>query len=257
MRVASLVALSAATRAPPPQLNFFEQFMPKPQSTPADVYNPDASAPLPGLPTQYDEIYESAAQGIKAAVADGISVVEVDFPPIANVNRLSDGSAKSEKIVHEANAAAAAALKRSLEGEDMRVAFIGCSGGSRSALKSACGEASSLRDGAPADSIALVVQPTAEEQWEAAETLQCRCVVVLNGLLSNGMYSHAYYYKPLTAFSTVTGGVVRRYPGPYTCYSIDGKPVDLEVGLTTQGRRALPDTKVAQMKLQNEFGSRQ
>ena len=49
---------------------------------------------------------------------------------------------------------------------------------------------------------------------------------------------------------------VRRYPGPYECYDIRAPdtPVALEVALTTLGARALPDTKVAQMFLQSEYG---
>ena len=77
---------------------------------------------------------------------------------------------------------------------------------------------------------------------------------MLNGLLQNGRLPHAYYYKPMTAFSTVTGGVVRRYPGPYTVYDVDGERLELELALTTSGQRALPDTKDAQMALQNRFG---
>ena len=49
---------------------------------------------------------------------------------------------------------------------------------------------------------------------------------------------------------------VRRYPGPYECYDVRAPrtPVALEVGLTTLGARALPDTKSAQMFLQSEYG---
>ena len=60
----------------------------------------------------------------------------------------------------------------------------------------------------------------------------------------------------MTAFSTMTGGVVRRFPGPYAAYSITGDQVDLEIGLMTQGARALPDTKNAQMLLQNLYGQK-
>jgi hypothetical protein len=80
------------------------------------------------------------------------------FPPLANVNAMSDGSAKSERLVHEANARAAASIASSLRGN--AIVVIGCSGGAREALQATCGEARTLRDGAPADAIALVVQPS-------------------------------------------------------------------------------------------------
>ena len=234
-------------------MNFFSQFMPKPQSTPADVYQPDPSAQLPGLPTQTDAIYAAAADGVRNALAAGVRACEVDFPPLMNVNKLNDGSAKSERMVHDANAMAADSLARALGG---RVSLVGCSGGARAALKATCGtEPLSLRDAIDADAVAIVVQPTSEEQWEAASALECASVVVLNGLLNTGWLPHAYYYKPMTAFSAQTGGVVRQFPGEYVCYRVGGERVDdLDIPLATQGRRALPDTKDCQMRLQNLYG---
>lgn len=258
MRCSLAMAASCATtlRAPPPQLNFFAQFF-QPPPTPADIYAPDATAKLPGLPKSYDNIYAAAAKGVLAAINDELNAVEVDFPPITNVNRLSSGSARDEEIVHQANAEAALELRNAL---NFPVTLIGCSGGARTALRNYCGEAYSLRDGASelsGNGVAIIVQPTGDEQWEAAEALSsnCRCVIVLNGLLGNGALPHAYYYKPMTGFSQQTGGVVRAYPGAYRAYDIGGKVVeDLEIKLTTQGRRALPDTKDAQMTLQTRFG---
>lgn len=198
MRFAAGCGLAVMTfRTAQPQCNFFSQFMPKPPDTPANVYSPDPSAELPGLPTSFQAIYAAAATGVRAAIGDGVSACEVDFPPIANVNRLSDGSAKSEALVHAANAEAAQKIQEALS--DLPVALIGCSGGARAALRDVCDGANvySLRDGAKvsADSVAICVQPTADEQWLAAEALQCRCVVVLNGLLGQGALPHAYYYK--------------------------------------------------------------
>ena len=240
------------SRATTPSANFFSQFL-QPQRSPADDYAPDMTARVPGLPADYNAIYKSAAAGVRAAVSDGLRAVEIDYPPIASINARGDGSAKSDRKVHEANALAAAALKRAL---GSRVTLIGCSSGARAALREACGDAYGLRDGAAAaaGTIAICVQPAGEEQWEAAAAIECGCVVVLNGLLNNGALPHAYYYKPMTAFSAQTGGVVRCYPGPYAAFAVGGERVDIEIGLTTQGARALPDTKVAQMTLQNMFG---
>ena len=38
-------------------------------------------------------------------------------------------------------------------------------------------------------------------------------LVVVNGQLPNGLLPHAYFYRPMSAFSAVTGGVARLYPG--------------------------------------------
>ena len=244
---------AALHRSASPQLNFFANLM-KPQPSPADVYNPDPSAKPAGFPRSVKDIYASAANGLKAALADGVAAVEIDFPPIENVNARGDGSAKSERLIHEANAKFIATLKSSVASKPL---IVGCSPG---ALKALGDDAVSLRDAkaiASEFSVAICVAPSTEEQWAAATALSSQCVCVVNGLLENGLLPHAYYYKPMTAFSAQTGGVVRRYPGAYECYDISGRQLaDLEIPMTVQGRRALPDTKLAQLRLQNEYGSR-
>ena len=56
-------------------------------------------------------------------------------------------------------------------------------------------------------------------------------------LLNNGLHPHAYYYKPLSAFSAQTGGCVRCYPGAYEIWDVAGTRLD-DVPLLRQGRRA-------------------
>ena len=247
------VMLTCSPRHAAPQLNFFSQFMPQPQPSPADVYQPDGNAPPAGLPRSYDEVHASATAGVKAAIADGVSAVEVDFPPIASVNARGDGSAKSERLIIEANLKFVGKLKRAL-GVD-KCLLVGCSGASRTALGK---DAVSLRDAAPIAAeydVCIVTAPVAEEHWSKARSLaEFTSVVVVNGLLQNGELPHAYFYRPMTAFSVQTGGVCRQYPGPYQVYDINGRLLDMEISLAVQGRRALPDTKGAQMRLQNEFG---
>lgn len=247
--------LACSPRHTPPHLNFFSQFMPQPQSTPADVYRPDADAQPAGLPKSYDELHNTAIAGVKAVIAEGVhAAVEVDFPPIANVNARGDGSAKSERLVLEANVEFVSKLKQALMESKMKCLVVGCSRGSVTALGSG---AVSLRDApaiAPDFDVCVVTAPVAEEQWNSARSLGARCVVVVNGLLQNGELPHAYFYRPMTAFSAQTGGVCRRYPGRYEVYDINGRLLDMEIDLCVQGKRALPDTKAAQMRLQNEFG---
>lgn len=250
----SFVATTLALRAPPPQA-LFGLFQPQP--SPKDEYQPDRTAKLPGLPTSNDKLFAAAAEGVQAALKDGVPAVEIDFPPSGlSATTRNDGSAKAEQKVHQANAVAAAAIKRKL---GKGVVLIGCSAAALAELRAANLDAFSLRDGAAAASgadIAICVQPTGDEQWSAAAALAgCRCVVVLNGLLNNGLLPHAYYYKPLTAYSAQVGGVVRRYPGPYAGYAVgdEAKPLDMEIELATQGRRALPDTNDLQLRLQEMY----
>jgi len=242
--------LDLVPRSAPVQANFFSQLF-APQSSPADVYRPDRTAPSAGLPASYSQIHSAAIDGVKAALGEH-QIVEVDFPAIGSVNARGDGSAQSEQRVHAANAEFACKLARALDGS---VALVGCGSGASRALGDG---AVQLRDAegslSPPPDIAVVVSPTTDEQWDALAKLPFK-VVVVNGLLSNGLFPHAYFYKPLTAFSVQTGAVVRRFPGPYECYAVDGSLVELEVPLSSQGRRALPDTKQAQMLLQSQYGT--
>ena len=216
---AMLLGLFAAraTRAPPPRLLFGQFFKPPP--TPADVYKPVSCAPA-RLPQSYDEVHATAIDGVRAALDSNERAVEVEFPPLASANARGDGSAKSERRTHEANAAFVSKLERSLARNGRRVVVVACTGGAASALGPT---AVSLRDAPSAatrSSVFVCVAPFSDEQWDAVEALGAAdgTVMVVNGLLSNGRLPHAYYYKPLTAFSTQTGGVVRRYPGPYEVY---------------------------------------
>lgn len=257
MLVPLLFHASSVRRAPQPLLLFSQFFKPPP--TPADVYQPVSCAPA-CLPQSYDEVHATAIDGVRAALDANERAVEVEFPPLASANARGDGSAKSERLTHEANAVFVSKLERSLASNGHSVVVVGCTSGAASALGP---NAVLLRD-APSSaaqaSVVVCVAPFADEQWDAVEALGAAegttAVVVVNGLLSNGRLPHAYYYKPLTAFSTQTGGVVRRYPGPYEVYDRrrPAQPLELEVALATLGRRALPDTKDAQMLLQSTFG---
>ena len=241
-----------AQRTPSVQANFWSSFMPKPQPSPADVYDPDLSCPPAGLPVSFDDLYQSAVDGVIAAL--DLPAVEVDFPPVAAVNARGDGSAQSERLVNEANAAFATHLLEALRQTGRSVEVVGCTAGALAALQA--GAISLDAASAAAAEVLICVSPFSDEQWDALDQLDAGTVVVVNGLLSNGRLPHAYYYKPLSAFSAQTGGVVRRYPGPYECYDSrePRTPVALEVPLATQGRRALPDTKGAQMFLQSTYG---
>jgi hypothetical protein len=66
----------SALRAPRPIAGLFD-FM-KPQSSPADLYDPDMTSELPSLPANYDRMYDDSAAGVRAAIDDGLAAVEID-----------------------------------------------------------------------------------------------------------------------------------------------------------------------------------
>ena len=53
---------SARCRAPPVRANFFSSFMPKPPSSPADVYDPDLTCPPACLPASFEDIVAAVNQ---------------------------------------------------------------------------------------------------------------------------------------------------------------------------------------------------
>jgi hypothetical protein len=188
-----------------------------PSPSPADVYDPQPSPPA-GSPSSFEDIYKAAIDGVVAALG-AERTVEVDFPPIASLNARGDGSAQSQRLVDDANAAFVARLRAHLEQSGKQVAVVGCNGGGVHALGSGAlslRNAGALLLGGDCD-VAICVSPMLPEHWSAASALGAASVVIVNGLLTQGQYPHAYYYRPLTAYSTQTGGVVRRYPGPYEC----------------------------------------
>ena len=137
---------SVRCRAPPVRANFFSNFMPKPQPSPADVYDPDLTCTPACLPASFEDIVAAASSGVAAALEAGLPAVEVEFPPVASANARGDGSAASERLVHDANAAFAARLAKECGGGGRRrVTMVGCTSGALSALGAG---AFSLRDAA-------------------------------------------------------------------------------------------------------------
>ena len=80
---------SARCRAPPVRANFFSSFMPKPPSSPADVYDPDLTCPPACLPASFEDIVAAASSGVAAALEAVLPAVEVEFPPVASANARS------------------------------------------------------------------------------------------------------------------------------------------------------------------------
>ena len=63
--------------------------MPKPPSSPADVYDPDLTCPPACLPASFEDIVAAASSGVAAALEAVLPAVEVEFPPVASANARS------------------------------------------------------------------------------------------------------------------------------------------------------------------------
>jgi hypothetical protein len=216
------------------QMNFFDFLNPKKpavskQGTPAETGSVSTRGPpSTRVPRTYDEIHEQSFLAVEAALRQGARRIEVEFPPITQVNRLSDGSASSQALVRRANVAYAAKAAARLEppapgrllllcGDSATLSELG-----RAALPPRA-DAGLLRDFdaaavGPRD-LAIVVTPADARQWAAAAQAAAAVpAVVLNGACNNGWpgFETAYYLRPMTFNSGVCGYVVRQFPAAWT-----------------------------------------
>lgn len=198
--------------------------------------SPSAKAKIPTSPSDRDN---QAIGGIKAAIASpkvpSCPLIEVEFPPLKELNKLGDGSLRSAIEVEKANLAFASKLTKSIS----PVSFIGpktwllissaASNAFFSAAKKAAGSATvhSLKDGLPSvgkGDVCVLVTPSSRSDYEAAKTIAspdgADAVVLLNGFAKDqksvpGSATMGYFLKPLTYNSQVVGYLIRLYPGKW------------------------------------------
>lgn len=197
-------------------------------------------AKIPGTPAERDN---QAIAGVKAAISKpktkGYPLIECEFPPLAQVNKLGDGSMRSANEVDQANLAFCTKLIKSIAPLPMlgpKTWLLVSSASTNSfvtkaqaATKSAGATVESLRNGIP-DGIAkgdvcILISPTNRQDYKIAQSLAetnaAKAIVIVNGLAKDqesipGKATMAYFFKPLTYNSMVSGFFVRSYPGAWT-----------------------------------------
>ena len=159
-------------------------------------------------------------------------LVECEFPPLAALNKLGDGSLRSANDVDKANVAFCTKLIRSLAPVPFlapTVWLVTSSAASQNlnnlARKSGC-QVHSLRDGLPpvkGRDVCVFCSPSASRDYASAKQLAENGlkVVIVNGFAKDqksvsGLATMAYFLKPLTYNSMVAGYLLRAYPGPWT-----------------------------------------
>ena len=161
-------------------------------TTQLNLFGP-SGAKVPTSPNERDSM---AIGAIKAAInkpkTPGFGLIECEFPPLAALNRLGDGSLRSAKEVDTANLAFAKKLVSGIAplpmmGPKVWLLMSASAPGSLvTGAKKAGGTLHSLRDGLPEvakSDVCVLLAPSSRPDYEAAQRLasKCKAVVLVNG----------------------------------------------------------------------------
>jgi len=175
------------------------------QAPPVAVPPPQQQRQQPqrGVPSSYDAIHQQAIDSVVAGLQAGLRRMEVEFPPIAQVNKLSDGSKSSEALVRRANVGFLAKVVEAMSRSASTVWVLCGDGLTKQEVDKARlppnARTQLIKDGAPPCSpgdVILVHPPSDSKQWSAASAMASSApVVVINGYANNGHrdFEMAYY----------------------------------------------------------------
>ena len=223
-----------------------------------------------------------AIGSIKAALASpknrSFRLVEAEFPVLAALNKLGDGSLRSAKEAEAANLQFALKLAKSISipfvGPKVYVVTSSTASGSfaASAAKKAGGSASviSLKDGLPdfdATDIVIFLTPSTNADYRTAESTATSGtvggVIIINGYAKDAKSvkqeaTMGYFYKPLTYNSQIAGYLVREYPSKWTAIdavtnSVLGTFTDEEILVR---KTNTPDLRTSVKLVQKSFDER-
>mmetsp|Transcript_22524 Transcript_22524/g.34038 ORF Transcript_22524/g.34038 Transcript_22524/m.34038 type:complete len:292 (+) Transcript_22524:64-939(+) len=202
-------------------------------TTNLNLFGGGGSAKIPSSASDRDSIaFNAIKNAINKPKTQGFGLVECEFPPLAALNKLGDGSLRSANEVDTANLKFSQSLISFIS-----LPFIGpkvwlltstaaSSGFQKAAKSSKSYTFHSLRDGKPAVAsadVCILVGPSARNDYLLAQelTTECKAVVLVNGYAKDqksvpARATMAYYLKPLTYNSQVVGYLTRAYPGAWT-----------------------------------------
>ncbi|CAN0184305.1 unnamed protein product [Pylaiella littoralis] len=212
-----------------------------------------------GPPANYDAIASQAIAAVQAGLKSGERAMEVEFPPLASLNKINDGSAKNRRLARDNTLAFAKKLVGAV-GRGKKVYVVCCQPGAVDDFGKGAGGAADVRalnaknlPPAKSGDVIVVVTPADQSQWKLARTMaETATVVIVNGVFVNGYmpFEPVYYFKPISGW----GSVVRQYPGPFTTYlSPSNKVVPCKAGLVKQGEIRRPDLRSAANALSAAF----
>jgi Domain of unknown function (DUF1995) len=233
------------------------------------------SSPLYIRTSLYLPRNQQAARAVRNALANprtpSFKLIECEFPPINNQNKLGDGSLRSAQLVDDANLEAAKAILlgasgaplSSLLGGGPAVWLLTSSTATRSFQDKAAARVATdpkflhcLRDGLPAPvksrDVCVLVAPASGPDFTAAQRLAANgnAVIVVNALAKDrssmpGGATMAYFLKPLTYNSQIAGYLIRAYPGPWT--TVDAT-TGMVLGTFTDAEILVPNTNTPDLR---------
>lgn len=228
--------------------------------------NAAQTATIPKSNTDRDnQAFRAVKSAIKSPKVKDFPLIECEFPPLAALNKLGDGSLRSAREAEKANIAFATGLIKALSSpfSPLKTWIVTGTAASQSlengvsSIKAAS-YVHSLRNGLPdtkgKNDICVLITPSTGEDYLAASKMaregQCGGVIILNGFAKDtksisSKATMAYYLKPLTYNSQVVGYLVRGYPGKWaTIDAFDKKVLEMvdDDGILVKGTNT-PDLR--------------
>ena len=216
-----------------------------------------SSGSAAAIPPSTDARDKVAVESCKKAVnnprVSDFPLIELEFPALAALNKLGDGSLRSTKDAEDANIAFVGKLAKGISpsfnpfaGDSGRVS-IALSTSSTNSFRSKLEKAAknsgaaivstsstSLEDEVGTDGICIFVTPAARGDYMAAQKLAqsgaVKAVVLVNAFAKDpksvpGGATMAFFLKPLTYNSQIAGYLIRSYPSAWTVLDATSKAV--------------------------------
>lgn len=206
-----------------------------------------ASGGAAKIPSSTNDRDNQAINAVKSAIEkprdSSFPLIECEFPALAALNKLGDGSLRSTIEAENANIAFASKLVNGISPPlfGPKVTLVISSSTSKSFLDKAKkvkgATVCSLKDGLPElspDDVCVFLTPSSRNDYEAAKSLAgsraAKAIVVVNGFAKDpksigGSATMAYFFKPLTYNSQVAGFLIRSYPSSWTVLDAATKEV--------------------------------
>lgn len=235
----------------------------------------NAAAKIPTSPTDRDV---ASIASIRAAISKprvpSLPLIECEFPSLASLNKLGDGSLRSSLEAEEANIAFVVKLVRGLSSPipllGPRVSVVTSSsasvsftekirkrvGGTASVYSLKMGGDISNEDGGvgkkKGNICYIFITPSSKSDYSTAidKAELGYPSILVNGSFKDlktipGSATMAYFNKPLTYNSAVAGYLIRSYPGPWTVLDAQTKAV---LGSFTDGEILVEGTNTPDLR---------
>ena len=210
-----------------------------------------SAATIPSTTNARDKIaIESCKKAIENPRSSNLPLIELEFPALAALNKLGDGSLRSAMEAEDANLAFAGRLASGISPSfnpfSMAVS-IALSSSSTNSFRAKTEKAAkkagasvvsasspSLADEVGADGVCIFLTPASRGDFTAAQNLAksgaVKAVVLVNAFAKDPRSvpegaTMGYFLKPLTYNSQVAGYLIRSYPSAWTVLDATSKAV--------------------------------